>query len=151
MCVHIAVLSLFLTIDIISYTSCPIGYHIGCMMPGSRANHMCLLCPEHPEISLPSVDVPQTIKKVSTNLTNKKNSKYNFDMIWEQMSESFADNDHEPHSEDINDPNHFLLPLSIKTEVNHQTPVFKEISRLDFETFPGKEKALLFHETGLWC
>ena len=125
--------------------SCPIGYHVGCMMPGSRANHMCLLCPEHPEISLPTIDM------CIATTTKNKNSKYNFDFIWEQMSSSAgaaSDTDPEPHSSNLTHPGHFLLPLSMKTEVNHQTPVFKEIGRLDFEPFPGKEKALPFHDTG---
>ena len=34
---------------------CAKAYHLGCIVPGSRYNTMCLLCPDHPETSLPSM------------------------------------------------------------------------------------------------
>lgn len=46
---------------------------------------------------------------------------------------------------------HFTLPISLKADVESQTPVFKEITKLDFDTLPGKEKALPFHATDVQC
>ena len=114
---------------------CPKAYHLNCIEPGSRFNSMCVICPDHPEKQLPTLDEVDNVSISDNKATTDPNN------IWDQIT--FFDT--EPLVENIFD-GHFLLPQALKTEV-----VYKEISKLDFDSFPGGEKALPYHETDEVC
>jgi hypothetical protein len=43
--------------DLTACLACPRAFHTNCILPGSRFNSMCVLCPLHPDAPLPSHDV----------------------------------------------------------------------------------------------
>ena len=105
---------------------CPKSYHINCIPPGARFNTMCVLCPSHPNQSLPSKD------RVTSKL--KDNA---FAALWDEMvlPEEFPQRD---RPED----NHFRLPTTYQQDVLCAPPVFTMIKRLDYDSLPQKEKSV---------
>jgi hypothetical protein len=119
---------------------CPKAFHLNCILPGSRFNSMCVICPDHPEKALPSLDAEVEAAEPADTASDAK-------YMWDQLA-GFCNT--EPNADNLFG-SHFLLPQALKTEVEQQTPVYKEISKLDFDSFPGGERALPYHETEEVC
>lgn len=136
---------------------CPKAFHANCILPGSRYNSMCLICPDHPDKPLPSLDEADTdadiefemspsAATVSAGRVSLGHRATDPNNIWDQIAFFGA----EPDARNLFDT-HFLLPVTLKTEVEQQRPVYKELSKLDFDSFPGGEKAIPFHQTHEVC
>ena len=102
---------------------CPRAFHVNCMPPGARFNSLCVICPLHPEATLPDKDTFRASKNKASAL----------------LFDHLALPDDPPRKEDPLD-NHFKLPLRIRDNVlDAQSPKeFKIISRLDYDLMKGK-------------
>ena len=49
--------------------------------------------------------------------------------------------DREPRADVLND-HHFFMPMSLKQDVRNQPPQYKHLFRLDYDSWPGGDKAL---------
>ena len=71
--------------------ACPRSFHTNCIEPSARFNTMCILCPNHPEKALPSLDgvAPDPVKpstkrsNAHTNTTNTNIPSTTSDMLFE--------------------------------------------------------------------
>ena len=104
---------------------CPSAFHVNCIVPGSRYNNACLICDKHPEATLPACETLCN-DIVATN-----------QHFWDQMRIPELD----PDVDELAD-HHFMLPLKIKMDVGRQAPNFKNIFKLDYDAYPGGEKAI---------
>lgn len=102
--------------DLVKCIYCPRALHANCVIPGSRFNSRCVVCPLHPTSPLPSTEV--THKEVNNE----------FSLFWEQL----AIPDVVPDAEDPFD-NHFKLQRHIKESYNEQPLTFKMIHKNDYE------------------
>ena len=100
---------------------CPRAFHTKCVVPGSRFNSRCVVCPRHPTEPLPSTDITA---KVVTN---------EYSVFWEQL----AIPDIYPDPENVHD-NHFKLQKHIKESFAEQPMNFKMISRNDYDFMQDK-------------
>ena len=122
---------------------CPRAFHTNCILPGSRFNSMCLLCPLHPDAPLPSHDVrlhPKA-KKSGSGAGNECS------LFWEQL----AIPDEMPNAADPFD-NHFKLQNHIKNDSESMAQNFIKIGRNDYDTFPeGKSLQGFVPEVACEC
>lgn len=102
--------------DLVKCIYCPRALHVNCMIPGSRFNSKCVVCPLHPEKHLPSTEI--TRKEVNNE----------FSLFWEQLAipDAIPDVNNLSH-------NHFRLQRHIKESYNEQPLTFKMISSNDYE------------------
>lgn len=102
--------------DLVKCIYCPRALHGNCMIPGSRFNSRCLVCPLHPTLHLPST-------KVTRGEVNNE-----FSLFWEQL----AIPDETPNPKDPF-ASHFKLPRHVKESYYEQPLTFKMISKNDYE------------------
>jgi len=101
--------------------ACPVAYHINCIPPGTRFNSICLLCNNHPAVSLPAREA-RSFRGATGSILEQC-------MLPEEP----------PAADDIMD-HHFRLPLHIRDDVNSNgAPLkYKVINRLLYDTLPKK-------------
>jgi hypothetical protein len=91
--------------DLNQCLACPRSFHTNCIIPGSRFNSMCVLCPRHPDKPLPSHDVRQNPKVMGAKKAAPVNE---YSLFWEQL----AIPEERPNAQDPHD-NHFKLQVYI--------------------------------------
>jgi hypothetical protein len=115
---------------------CPVAYHVGCIPPTARFNEYYLLCDRHSDSTLPSYD------RVSDHISSRTSNTE----LWEQLYVS----DHNPRQDVLTD-GHFMLPASIKEEVEIYAPDFVKISQLEYDSLPDGIQSAPFHEAEATC
>jgi hypothetical protein len=69
--------------DLTACLACPRAFHTNCILPGSRFNSMCVLCPLHPDAPLPSHDVRLNPKVAGAKKTAPTNE---YSAFWDMLA-----------------------------------------------------------------
>lgn len=118
--------------DLNGCLACPRSFHTNCILPGSRFNSMCVLCPLHPDAPLPSHDVRLNPKVAGAKKLAPSNE---YSAFWDMLAIP-------EENPDPADPfaNHFKLQTHVKDAAEDVPQTFTKITRNDYDTFPEGEK-----------
>ena len=151
---------------------CPRAFHSICLPPGTRYNQFCVICPRHPYEIMPSKEVKarkllRTEAKGSsygTSAVKIKEEEANTEPSKSEATSASAERmskllinfwDHLVVPEEV--PNianpldyHFKLQLQIKESVENTPPLWKLITKNDYDSLP-KDRVPPVHEHDICC
>ena len=141
---------------------CPRAFHTQCILPGSRSNSLCLLCPRHGGVPLPSQDAASADATAAAGRANAgglrrvlggslsgtspgkkprgrvaqelQAAQERHTQFWGQLSVP----DLQPHARNPHDFGHFKLQVHLKDALRSAPPAFTVIQRNDYQALAGK-------------
>lgn len=157
---------------------CPRAFHVRCIPPDCRYNDWILLCGNHLDEPLPSMELPisSQTSSVTTQLTIASESTTSTQMIILPNNKSslisplsININIEEPDSyatsvfsqlqlptkippiTDIHAKSHFRLPIQIKNEIAAHPPTFKLIFKNDYDALDKSNIRMPCHRSDVKC
>jgi hypothetical protein len=111
---------------------CPRAFHMNCIPPSSRYNAHALLCPNHPNETLPTFE-PMTAQ---TQEPETKSGNGLFSYLWDQMQLPLRP----PHHDKAADMGHYRLSSNLEAEINKHPPTFKLIWSNDHDALSKNDE-----------
>lgn len=132
---------------------CYRSFHINCIPPGSRFNSACLICPQHPDKSLPGVAIQKKVESngqmdLDDDIINLKDlssissilstSFPQVNLFYEQLTIPDL-----PPTNAPTDVGHFRFPVHLIEEASQIAPSFKIIKSNNYDKLPKEKLSLL--------